>query len=98
MKKVTKETLKVAADRICIDMSDSEYDTLLQEFKTLIKQMELISEIDGVDDVVPMTFPFPCTHSFLREDEPINELSVEEGLKNAPDVHENQIKLPKVVK
>ena len=98
MKTVTVDTLKKAADKICIDMTDSEYESLLSEFNTMLKQMDLISQIEGVEDASPMTFPFPCVHSFLREDEPINELSVEEGLKNAPDVHENQIKLPKVVK
>ena len=98
MKEVTIDTLKKAADRICIDMTDEQYNTLLNEFDVMMKQMELISQIEGVDDVTPMTFPFPCVHSFLREDEPINELSVEEGLRNAPAVHENQIKLPKVVK
>lgn len=98
IKEVTIKTLKEAANRICLDMSDKEYETLLEEFKIMQAQMELISKIDGVEEEIPMTFPFPCTHSFLREDEPINELSVEEGLKNAPDVHENQIKLPKVVK
>lgn len=98
MKEVTIETLKRAADRICLDMTEEQYQTLLEEFKTMLVQMDLISRIEGVDEAVPMTFPFPCTHSFLREDEPINELSVEEGLKNAPSVHENQIKLPKVVK
>ena len=98
MKEITVETLRKAADKICIDMTDSEYESLLNEFKIMLAQMDLISEIDGVDEATPMTFPFPCVHTFLREDEPINELSVEEGLKNAPDVHENQIKLPKVVK
>ena len=98
MKTVTVDTLKKAADKICIDMTDSEYESLLSEFNIMLKQMDLISQIEGVEDASPMTFPFPCVHSFLREDEPINELSVEEGLKNAPDVHENQIKLPKVVK
>jgi aspartyl/glutamyl-tRNA(Asn/Gln) amidotransferase C subunit len=98
MKEVTIDTLKKAADRICIDMTDEQYASLLNEFEVLLKQMDLISQIEGVDEATPMTFPFPCVHTFLREDEPINELSVEEGLKNAPEVHENQIKLPKVVK
>ena len=98
MKQVTIETLKNAASRICLDMTDEQYQTLLVEFETMLKQMDLISHIEGVDDAIPMTFPFPCVHTFLRDDEPINELSVEEGLKNAPAVHENQIKLPKVVK
>lgn len=98
MKKVTKEVLHSAASRIMINMKEEEYETLIQEFETILKQMELISHIEGVDEATPMTFPFDVTHSFLREDEPINELSVKEGLRNAADVIDNQIKLPKVVK
>lgn len=97
MKKITKEILKIAADRICIDMTEDQYDTLLEEFDVLLKQMDLINHIEGVDEAIPMTFPFVCVHDFLREDEPYNELTVEEGLKNASDVLDNQIKLPKVV-
>lgn len=97
MKKITKEILKIAADRICIDMTEDQYDTLLEEFDVLLKQMDLINNIEGVDEAIPMTFPFVCVHDFLREDEPYNELTVEEGLKNAADVLDNQIKLPKVV-
>ena len=71
--------------------------TSLEEFDVLLKQMDLINHIEGVDEAIPMTFPFVCVHDFLREDEPYNELTVEEGLKNAADVLDNQIKLPKVV-
>ena len=42
MKEVTIDTLKKAADRICIDMTDEQYNTLLNEFDVMMKQMELI--------------------------------------------------------
>ena len=98
MKKVTKEVLKEAADKLLFEMSDEEYDTLMEEFKIITKQMELIADIPGVDEALPMTFPFDVAISYLREDEIEQPLNREETLKNAKDVINGQIRLPKVVK
>lgn len=97
MKKVSKEVLKEAANKLLFDMPEEQYDTLLEEFDTLTKQMELIGEIPGVDDEVPMTFPFEVTTSYLREDVPMEPMKREDALKNASDVVDGQIRLPKVV-
>ena len=37
-----KEKLKVLANKLMFTMNDSEYETLSDEFETIIKQMELI--------------------------------------------------------
>ena len=97
MKEVNKNVLKEAANKLLFDMSDEQYDTLLEEFEIITKQMLLISEIPGVDDEVPMTFPFDVTVTYLREDIPTEPLSRDEALKNAKDVVDGQIRLPKVV-
>jgi len=98
MKTVTKEVLKTTANKLMFDMSDEQYENLVDEFSILMKQMELIGEIEGVDNVEPMTFPFDVTNSFLREDEPEKPVDRDEVLKNAHDVVDGQIRLPKVVK
>ena len=98
MKKVTKEVLQESANRIMIRLTDEELNNLLSDFDNIISQMELISNIPGVDDVEPMTFPFDVTSNYLREDEIDKPLSKEEALKNAQDVINGQIRLPKVVK
>ena len=98
MKKVDIDVLKEAASKLMFDMSDSEYETLLEEFEIITKQMELIAEIPGVDDAEPMTFPFDVYVTYLREDVPTEPLSREEALKNAEEVVNGQIRLPKVVK
>jgi len=97
MKAINKEVLKDAAKRLLFEMSEQEYDTLLQEFDVVIKQMELIGKIEGVDDYAPMTFPFECTTTYLREDIPARPLSKDEALRNAKNKLGGQIKLPKVV-
>ena len=98
MKEVTKEILKNTAKTLMFEISDEECELLFKEFDIIIKQMKLIGEIDGVDQAERMTFPFEVTNSFLREDEPTIPLNKDDVLKNAPEVVNGQIKLPKVVK
>ncbi len=99
MKEISYDLLKQCANNLMFDMKDEEYKTLLNEFGTLIEQMKLIDNIDGLASLEPMTFPFDCTTSYLREDEESEPmLPLNEVLRNAKDVTANQIKLPKVVK
>lgn len=98
MKTVTKEVLKTTANKLMFDMTDEQYDQLVSEFGILIKQMNLIGEIDGVDTAEPMTFPFDVTNDYLREDVASAPEKKEEILKNSADVVDGQIRLPKVVK
>ena len=95
--KVTKEDLKKYAGLLMFDMKEEEYDTLLKEFAITEKHMALIGEIDGIEDVEPMTFPYVIYHASLRED--INKpcLTTEEVLKNTKDKKADQVKVPKVV-
>ena len=97
MKAINKEVLKDAAKRSLFEMSEQEYDTHLKEFDVVIKQMELIGKIEGVDNYAPMTFPFDCATAYLREDIPARPLSKDEALRNAKNKLGGQIKLPKVV-
>ena len=98
MIKITLELLKNCANNLMFDMKEEEYETLDKEFDTLIKQMSLMDDIEGINDVEPMTFPFDCSTDYLREDVEGEMLDSKEVLRNAKEVTANQIKLPKVVK
>ena len=52
MKTITKEVLQDAANRLLFTMSDEQYDTLMDEFKILTKQMAIIGEIPDRKSVV----------------------------------------------
>lgn len=97
MKPVSKEILKTAASKMMFEMDDNQYDQLIKELNIFLKQVDLIGDIPHIDEVTPMTFPFEVTNSYLREDEVEEPLSQEEALKNASDVKDGQIRLPKVV-
>lgn len=96
MKSVDLKKLQIAANRLCFDMSEKEYQTLLNEFKTVVKQMELIAVDKTVDQYEPMVYPFPCEVDALREDDPIKPTSRDEILKNANNKLAGQIKVKKV--
>jgi len=97
VKEINKNVLKDASSRLLFDMTEDQYDVLEKEFAILIKQMDLIGQIQGVDDFEPMTFPFDVTTDLLRDDIPSEPLQREVALQNAKDIVDGQIKLPKVV-
>lgn len=97
MKEYNIEVLKDAANRLLLDMSDSEYETLLSEFDIVTKQMKPIGDNHALDKFEPMVFPFEVYTTELREDVAEEPLSREEALRNSRRKVGGQIKLPKVV-
>ena len=97
MKEYNIDVLKDAAHRLLFDMPEEQYQTLLKEFDIVTTQMKVIGEDSSLDKLEPMVFPFECTTTYLREDEPGEPLDREEALKNAHNKTGGQIKLPKVV-
>ena len=97
MKKVTKEVLQESANKLMFRLTDEELDKLLDDFTVICQQMELIGDIEGVDNVLPMSFPYDEDVTYLREDVASTPLDKKEALKNAKEVKNGQIVLPKVV-
>ena len=98
MKQVTKDVLKKTANNLMFDMTDAEYDQLVKDFDVILKQIKILESIEGIDGVEPMTFPFDVTNNYLRDDEANSPENREDILRNANDVKDGQIRLPKVVK
>lgn len=94
---IEKDKLKKYAKLLMFDMEETQYDTLLKEFDILLKQMDLIGKFDNIKDVKPMTFPFDMDYALLREDVVSSDLKVEDAFKNAKDVKNGCIVVPKVV-
>ena len=94
---IEKEKLKKYANLLMFDMAEEEYDTLQQEFETILKHMDLIEQIPNISEVSPMTFPFVNDDVELREDEVKDYLTTGEVLANASHQANDQVKLPRVV-
>ena len=97
MKKITRENIQDYALKLMFKMKDEEFDAFEKEFETILKHMDLIGEIDGIENVEPLVFPFINDEVKLREDIATNTLTTEEAVKNAKDVVYDEVKVPKVV-
>jgi len=96
---ITKDKLELYAKNLMFEMNDSEYETLLNEFDIILKQMEFISNINNIEKVSPMTFPFDLEldDSYLRKDISDNEICFDDMMVNVKDYENNMVKVPKVV-
>jgi len=97
MKKITRENIQDYALKLMFKMKEEEFDTFEKEFETILKHMDLIGQIDGIERVEPMTFPFVNDKVLLRKDVGNNMLTTDEALKNAKDTIYDEVKVPKVV-
>lgn len=92
-----KKTLEVLASKLMFTMNEEEYDTLSDEFKVILKQMDLIGKIDGINEVEPLIYPFSLDNVMMREDKVVDEMNIDDILANSGDTLYNQVKVPKVV-
>ena len=96
---ITRDVLDNLAKKLMFKMNDEEYKTLENEFDVILKQMEFIDKIDGIEEVTPMTFPFELNldDDYLREDVYKNEIDFNDMVINVKDYDDNRVKVPKVI-
>ena len=96
---ITRDVLDKLAKKLMFKMNEEEYQTLESEFDIILKQMEYIDKIDGIENVNPMTFPFDLelVDNDLREDICNNEIDFNDMVINVKDYDDNRVKVPKVV-
>ena len=96
---ITRDVLDKLAKKLMLKMNEEEYQTLESEFDIILKQMEYIDKIDGIENVNPMTFPFDLEldDNDLREDICNNEINFNDMVINVKDYDDNRVKVPKVV-
>lgn len=98
MQKISKETLLEAAHNLKFEITDEQLLILMEECEDIMSAIEQIKKIPNIDSVEPMVFPYEITSSYLREDEAASPLNQQDAIKNASNVKDGQIVLPKVVK
>jgi len=97
MKKFTEEMVNDYADKLLIGLTDEENNMVLEEFEIIDKTIDLINEIEGIENVEPMTH---CLDNFiyeLREDEIEESENIDELLANCDDYINDEVRVPKVV-
>ena len=97
--KIDKENIS----SICISekhdnkLANNIMRSVQEEFDTILKQMDLIGNIKGIEEIEPMVYPFPLSNVNLREDEVEDSVPIEELLQNCDETEASEVKVPKVV-
>jgi aspartyl-tRNA(Asn)/glutamyl-tRNA(Gln) amidotransferase subunit C len=92
---ITKEQVMHIADLARLHVTDEEADKLTDELESIIKHMELLNELDTTD-VEPTTHVLKLVN-VMRDDEPVDIITREEALKNAPDHKDGQFRVPSIL-
>ena len=93
----TKEVVEDLADKLLIGLTEEENQMVLDEFEVIDKQINTINEIDGIENIEPMTHTLDDFEYELREDIVEESVPIEDLLSNC-DVHSvREIEVPKVV-
>ena len=95
MEPVDLKAIKTASEKVMLELTESEVEELTSDLNRLLEDFIDIKE---ADKLTPMVFPFEVTNEYLREDEVKSSYGKEEILKNAKEVKDDKIVLPRVVK
>lgn len=91
-----EEMLKKLGLKTMFNISDEEMPELVEEYDIFMNHVSVLEKIDTTG-VEPLAYPYEIDTNFLRDDNPVDVISLEDVLANAKSVQENQIKVPKVV-
>ena len=97
MSKFTEQLVDDLADRLLIGLSREENKMVLDEFEVIDKTIDMINEIEGIENIEPMTHALDDFEFVLREDIATESIDIEDALRNAGAVEGREIEVPKVV-
>jgi len=92
---IDKETIYKVADLARIEISEAEVEELQSDMSKILTFMEKLNELDTTN-VEPLVYMNPEVNVW-REDMVKQELTVEEGLKNAALHNEDFFFVPKIL-
>lgn len=95
--KFTKKLVDDLAEKLLIGLSEEENNLVLSEFENIDNSIDLINEIDGINEVEPMTHTLDDFEYVLREDIVEESPAIEDLLRNSDDTEDREIVVPKVV-
>ncbi|MGL4972804.1 MAG: Asp-tRNA(Asn)/Glu-tRNA(Gln) amidotransferase subunit GatC [Culicoidibacterales bacterium] len=90
-----KDIIKIG-DLAKIELSETNIEQVTKKINEILHLVDTIQELD-LDHVQPMIHPNPLQNVF-RTDEPQPAADVEPLLANVPEVQDQQIKVPTVLK
>jgi len=95
--KFTSEMVNEYADKLLIGLTEEENKMVLEEFEEIDKNINLINEIEGIEQVEPMSFCLDDFEYELREDIVEESTNIDDLLSNCDDYINDEVRVPKVV-
>lgn len=97
MQKFTSEMVDDYADKLLIGLTKEENKQVLDEFEIIDKNIDIINEIEGIDNVEPMTHALDDFEYELREDIPEESIPIDDLLANCDDTAGDEVEVPRMV-
>ncbi|WP_338983268.1 Asp-tRNA(Asn)/Glu-tRNA(Gln) amidotransferase subunit GatC [Spiroplasma endosymbiont of Othius punctulatus] len=95
---INKELVIALANDLKISLNDKEVNEIVKSEIELRTRMQKIVDYKIEGEIEPLNFPFVIENSYLRDDEDVTTITIDQGLKNAKVVEDNYVILPRVVK
>ena len=98
MSNFTKEMIDDYADKLLIGLTEEERTNIQKEFDEIEKNMDLINQIPNIKDTEPLSYPFEMIIDDLRsDDEVMEEIPIDDLLRNCDQYEGREGEVPKVV-
>lgn len=93
--KITEQKVNDLAKLSRLKFDENEKKSIQNELEKILEMCEKLQEVntDGVEPLIYMT----NSHTVLRADEVVQEISKAEALKNAPKTDGDFFRVPKVI-
>lgn len=93
--KITEQKVEDLAKLSRLKFDENEKKSIQQDLEKILSMCEKLQEVntDGVEPLIYMT----NSHTVLRTDEVVQEITKEEALKNAPKTDGDFFRVPKVI-
>jgi len=93
--KVSKEDVKHIATLSRLTIPENELEKFTEQFNQILDYADKLQQLD-TKDIEPTAHVLPVSNVF-REDVALPGISHADAMKNAPDVHNNGFKVPRVI-
>ena len=98
MNRFTKKMVDDYADKLLIGLTDEENKQVLEEFEIIDKNCDIVTRIENINSVEPMTYCLDDFYCELREDVAEESVPIDTLLSNCEKVKNREVELVKVVK
>ena len=95
VERISREEVAHVARLAQLSLSEEELDSFTLQLSAVLDHAADLEALN-VDDVEPSSHPIPLKN-VLRPDEPTENLDIEEVFQMAPEIEENQFRVPPIL-